>query len=158
VSPPRSRRAAAAAGLLLALLAAGCIPFRAGPVKLRGYVLSADPGANGESPVQVDLVVVGEAELAKAVGKLSSAQWFAQKGQLLLDHPRGLEVTSLEPVPGQMLPRERLRLRARKQAAAAFVFANYPAKGDHRVRVDPFPWISIRLTADSLAVAPVRGP
>jgi hypothetical protein len=41
---------------------------------------------------------------------------------------------------------------------AAFVFAGYPTPGDHRVRVDPFPWIVIHLTADSLAVARPRRP
>lgn len=142
-----------AAGLALA----GCIPFVGGsPVQLRGYALSAAPAANDSSPVAVDVVVVTDRALVAPVSKLSAADWFATRGQLLLDNPRGLAVTSLEPVPGQALPFQRLRWKGTAQAA--FVFAGYAAPGHHRVRVDPYPWITIRLADDSVAVSHTRGP
>lgn len=144
-----------AVALLLVLLA-GCIPFRRSPVKLRGYSLAAAPGANDRSPVAVDVVVVTEKDLVEKVAKLPAAQWFATRAQIQLDNPRGVEITSLEPVPGQHLAWR--RVKPKRKAAAAFVFAAYPPPGDHRVRVDPFRWISIQLTADSLAVVQSRGP
>jgi type VI secretion system protein len=146
----------AAAGLLLACAAGGCGLMSRSAVKLRGYDLAAAPYANGDSPVRVDVVVVNDKPLAEAVGKLTAADWFAQRGQLLLDNPRLLEITSLEPVPGQALPWRRLRRDGK--ARAAFVFADYAAEGDHRVRVDPYRWISIRLEEDGMAVAAARGP
>lgn len=134
----------------------GCGLLSRSPVKLRGYDLAAAQHANQDSPVRVDVVVINDKPLAQAVGKLSAADWFAQRGQLVLDNPRLLEVTSLEPVPGQALPWRRVRPRGK--AFAAFVFADYAAEGDHRVRVDPYRWISIRLDGDSMAVTAVRGP
>lgn len=147
---------AAALALLLSLPLGGCALVFRSPVKLRGYDLAAAPRANHDSPVRVDVVVVNDEPLAKEVAKLTAAAWFAGKGQLMLDNPRMLEVTSLEPVPGQALPWRRMRRRGKAQAA--FVFADYPGKGDHRVRVDPYRWISIRLAEDSMAVAAGRGP
>jgi type VI secretion system protein len=144
------------AAVAVALLLAGCIPFRRDPVKLRGYALRSGAEANDDSPVAVDVVVVTDRALVEAVGKLRAGEWFARRAQLQLDHPRGLHVTSLEPVPGQRLPWRRVRWRGR--AAAAFVFAGYPTPRDHRVRVDPFPWIVIQLTADSVAIARPRRP
>ncbi len=153
----RARRRFAAVLAGAAIGTAGCIPFVGrSPVKLRGYALSAAAQANDRSPVAVDLVVVTEKTLVAPVSKLAAADWFATRGQLLLDNPRGLSVTSLEPVPGQALPYQRLRWKGNAQAA--FVFANYPSPGHHRVRVDPYRWIAVQLTADSLAVLQTRGP
>ncbi len=139
-----------------ALLLAGCIPFRGEPVKLRGYAVWSGGDANGRSPVAVDVVVVTDRALVEPVGGLKAAEWFARRGQLQRDHPAGLQVTSMEPVPGQRLPWRRVRWRGK--AVAAFVFAGYATPRDHRVRVDPFPWIVIQLTGDSLAVAHPRRP
>ena len=154
------RRARAALALAIAAACAGCflpIPFLPhSPVKLRGYAVSAAQSANDRSPVAVDLVIVTDETLVKPVSKLTAADWFAGKGQLLLDNPRGLAVTSMEPVPGQALPYQRLRWKGTAQAA--FVFAAYPSKGDHRVRVDPYPWIAIQLTDDSMAVVHTGRP
>lgn len=151
-----SRARRAAVGVLAGLALAGCLPFGGGGVKLRGYALWSGAEANDRSPVAVDVVVVTDRALVEPVSKLAAAQWFDTRGQLLLDHPRGLQVTSLEPVPGQRLPWRRVRWRGK--AVAAFVFAAYPTPGSHRVRVDPFPWVVIHLTADSLAVARPRRP
>lgn len=140
----------------LALGLAGCIPFRGSPVKLRGYTLQTTTEANDDSPVAVDVVVVTDRALVLPVSKLKAAEWFAQRAQLQLDHPDGLQVTSLEPVPGQRMPWQRVRWKGK--AVAAFVFAGYATPGDHRVRVDPFKWIVIELTDDSLAVAHPRRP
>lgn len=153
----RGRRLARAAlAAAAALLLVGCLPFGRGAVKLRGYSVLSGGEANGRSPVAVDVVVVTDRELVEPVAALKAAEWFARRAQLQLDHPKGLQVTSLEPVPGQRLPWRRVRWRGK--AVAAFVFAGYPTPRDHRVRVDPFPWIVIQLTGDSLAVAHRRRP
>jgi len=153
----RRRAAAPAIALALLLAPAGCLPFRGGgAVRLRGYALHAGEQANGDSPVAVDVVVVTDRALVEPLSKLKAAEWFARRAQLQLDHPAGVRVTSLEPVPGQRLPWRRVRWRGK--AAAAFVFAGYATPGDHRVRVDPFRWIVIQLTGDSMAVAHPRRP
>jgi hypothetical protein len=148
-----SRRIALTLSLLLL---GGCGMLFGSPVRLRGYDLAAVHEANRNSPVRVDVVVVRDGDLAKEVAKLTSAAWFARKSQLMLDHPRMLEVTSLEPVPGQSVPWRRVRRTGKAQAA--FVFADYRTDGSHRVRVDPYRWISIRLAEDSMAVVAGRGP
>jgi type VI secretion system protein len=152
VTRRREGRAALVATALMLTLG-GCL-WGGGPVKLRGYSVASGEEANDRSPVAVDVVVVTDRALVEPVSKLAAGDWFAARRQMLLDHPRGLQVTSLEPVPGQRLPWQRVRWRGK--AVAAFVFAAYPTPGDHRVRVDPYPWIVIHLTADSLAVAHPR--
>ena len=152
-----SRRATSLALVLsLAVLTGGCGLLSRSPVRLRGYDLAAVAEANRDSPVRVDVVVVNDEALAKELGKLTAAAWFARKSQLILDNPRLLEVTSLEPVPGQAVPWRRVRRRGKAQAA--FVFADYPTEGEHRVRVDPYRWISIRLAEERMAVTAGRGP
>ncbi|MBV9773953.1 MAG: hypothetical protein JO040_08385 [Gemmatimonadetes bacterium] len=141
----------AAALLAGALLLGGC---RAS-VKTGYFAVQTSPEANDRSPVPVAVVVVYDAALLKTVAALTAHDWFARRAQLTRDHPTGFQAVSWEFVPGQTVPLQPLRLR-RKKARGAFVFADYAAPGDHRVRVDPYRRVVIRLLDADVAVEPLR--
>lgn len=113
----------------------------------------AAPEANNTSPVPVELVVAYDDELVKVLGAMTARDWFRQRAQLRQDNPRGLRTLAWEFVPGQSVPLQPLPVR-RKKARGAFVFADFYAPGDHRVRVDPFKRILLTLREDGFSVDP----
>lgn len=96
--------------------------------------LSASDRANDNSPVAVDLVMVHEEPLVEQILALTAQEWFDQRDQLRVDHPRGLTVFSWEVVPGQTLTAP---VRGEQAAWAGIVFTKYQTPGPHRLRVDP---------------------
>lgn len=135
--------------MLLVLSACG----RAIETRMVGFEVA--PEANDRSPVPVELVVVYDAEVLPLLLELTARQWFAARGQLLLDHPTGLRSQMWELVPGQELPMQRLPV-ARKGAHAAFVYADYLGPGAHRIRIDPYERVLVRLGADDLELEETR--
>lgn len=149
---PRLRPAIALLALLAVVLATGC---GRGAVRTKLFTVRADSAANRSTPVPVDLVVVFDKKLVDELGALPAREWFAKRAQFSRDHPTGYWVASWELVPGQTLPLQRLPYR-RRGARAAFVFADYLERGDHRVRIDPFRAATVVLTADSVTVLQPR--
>jgi type VI secretion system protein len=133
-----------------ALLFAACGPS----ISTRAVAFSVDPEVNQRSPVPVELVVVYDNEVLPILLELTARQWFLSRQQLLLDHPRAIRSQLWELVPGQQLPMQRLPV-PRDGAVAAFVYADYLTAGPHRVRVDPYARILLRLTPDELIVEPI---
>jgi type VI secretion system protein len=149
----RAARILAAGALAAVLLAgAGC----RGSLKTRTVSIRADSTANSDTPIPVDLVVIYDKALAAQAAELTARQWFTRKAQIARDHPRGVRSVSWELVPGQRVPVHRFPFR-RKGARAAFVFADYLAPGDHRVRIDPLRAADVVLGAEEVTVAaPMR--
>jgi type VI secretion system protein len=145
----RGTRILAAAALALVLFAgAGC----RGSLKTRTLSIRADSMANSDTPVRVDLVVIYDKALVAQAAELTARQWFTRKSQIARDHPHGFRSASWELVPGQRVPVHRFPFR-RKGVRAAFVFADYLAPGDHRVRIDPLRTAAIVLGAEEVTVA-----
>ncbi len=132
-------------GLLLLVLLTGC----GRSIATRALGFTVTPDANDHTPVPVELVVAYDPELVPALLELTARQWFESRQQLLRDYPRGLRAHLWELVPGQNLPSEALPLE-RRGAAAAFVYADFRAPGAHRIRVDPYDRVVLRLTRDSV--------
>ncbi len=137
--------------LLGSLVVTACGPS----IATRALGVTVDPGANNASPVPVELVVVYDPEILPLLLEMTARQWFDGRDQLLLDHPRGVRTQLWEFVPGQEMPMRRLPL-PRDGAVAAFIYADYFTPGPHRVRIDPYSRILIRLTPDEVVVEPVR--
>lgn len=109
----------------------------------------AEPDANQNSAIAVDLVLVYNQDLLKTLGKMSAAAYFSSSKQLLLDNPTLLDIWHWELVPGQVVenfspPQDK------GDAYGAYVFANYLTPGDHRVRVAPNGVVKILLLRDDL--------
>lgn len=108
----------------------------------------ADPDANQNSAIEVDLVVVYDLELMNTLGKMSAVKYFAISRQLLLDNPTMVDVWHWELVPGQIV--DDFTPEQDGDAFGAFVYANYLTDGDHRVKVAPDGVVKIVLQKDDL--------
>ena len=139
---------------LLLLLSSGC--FLSSPkVATRSLEVVADPDANRESPVPVDLVLLRAEPLVAVVAGLTARQWFDQRSQLLRDHPNDLDYRGWEFVPGQAVRFDDFPFESRN-GVALFVFADYLSEGAHRVRVDPLERFRLKLGADGFVVEPIE--
>ncbi|MEX2570225.1 MAG: hypothetical protein WD737_02900 [Gemmatimonadota bacterium] len=140
-------RASLVAGLTLLLAVGACGPA----IETRALGFSVDADANDRSPVPIELVVAYDPEVVPLLLELTARQWFERRSQLLLDHPTALRSELWELVPGQELPIERLPL-PRDDAHAAVIYADYLTPGAHRIRIDPYRRVLVRVTREELVV------
>jgi type VI secretion system protein len=122
-------------------------------VRVQTVALNVAERANENSPVAVDMVFLSKRlPLLDEVQKMTAADWFAKRAQLVRDFRDDIEVVSWEVVPGQILPAESVpSVRVR---SAAFVFAGYRAPGAHRYRVGSERTLLLSLDANELTVTP----
>jgi len=134
-----SARKLLTAGLLLAVTsvtgcsAAGKVRSAFGgrlPVKV-----TIAPGANDDTAIAVDFVVVYSDKLLDEIMKVSAAEWFSKKNRFLADHPQELMVEAREWVPGQPVAPWTIQYRA--GAKKVVVFADYHSGGEHRAVMPP---------------------
>jgi type VI secretion system protein len=126
------------AGVVLLVLCATC--SAAGKVRsaFGGQLplrVTVEPGANDDSAIAVDFVVVYDQKLLDEISKVSAAEWFSKKTRFLADHPQELAVEGREWVPGQ--PVAPLSLPYRIGARKVVIFADYHSAGEHRAIVLP---------------------
>lgn len=131
---------------LLALFAAcalaGCavpsfLSFKGDKVKWKQVTLIASDDVNGNSPVAVDVVLVTDDALVDRLTALPASKWFDGRADLVASFPKGLRYQSWELVPGQRLDVSGDTFDGTR-VAGAFVFADYPQAGAHRVRIQQF--------------------
>ena len=110
------------------------------------------PNANGGNPVALDLLLVSDKELLKELQKLSAADWFEKRAQIILDHPKEgeLSVRRWEWVPGQVVELDDVRVAP--EVRAAVVYANYFSPGEHRAVLDPHRDVRLTLGESKLEV------
>ena len=92
--------------------------------------MTAEPGANNDTPIRVDLVLVSDTKLLEELRRISAADWFKRRVQYLRDYPDFLSVFNWEIVPSRQYSAE---LPDRPSALAGLVFAGYSTPGDHRL-------------------------
>ncbi len=155
-------RALAAAGVVaLAAALAGCPKgpkvvtkrLPGGPKDKKIEVsVRVEPNANGGNPVALDLLLVSDKELLKELQKLTAADWFEKRAQIILDHPKEgeLSVTRWEWVPGQVVNLDDVRVAP--EVKAAVVYANYFSPGEHRAVLDPRKDVQLTLGESGLKV------
>ena len=134
----------------LVFIVAGC---SSGPPTVQTETVDFEVGlkANDDNALAVDLVLVFDAGLIGQVSELTSATWFKTRDQIKLANPTGLEVQSLEVIPGQAAAHVEITDH-RRDAFAAFVFASYNSPGPHRTRIDGMTSVLIRLGGKGFAV------
>lgn len=109
----------------------------------------AQPNANHNSALAVDLVIIYSSELLGTISQMSAKAYFASSKQLLLDNPTLLDIWHWELVPGQMVQNFQPP-QDKGEAFGAYVFADYQTPGDHRLRVTPDGIVNIILMKDDL--------
>ncbi len=155
IEPPPIGRFLGTLPLFLVLLpSTGCF-LSSAKVATRSFEVVADRGANQESPVPVDLVLLRAEPLLALITGLTARQWFDQRSQLLRDHPNDLDYRGWEFVPGQAVRFDDFPFESRN-GVALFVFADYLSEGAHRVRVDPLEKFRLKLEAGGFVVEPIE--
>ncbi|EMN3920563.1 T6SS protein Cts2N [Citrobacter farmeri] len=139
----------------LALLNNGC-SFWSNQVELKTVVIDTAADANDNTPVAVDIVAIADASLVPVVQTLSATQWFNARAQLQRDYPGGLQVWSLELVPGSRFTADDNPLSG-APAEATLLFARYRSEGEHRLRLDKTTALHLQLMADEAVLAPEQG-
>jgi type VI secretion system protein len=138
--------------LLLILGLAACVSTDGFDFPPGSISIDADPDANQNSAIAVDVVLIYDPELLEMLGHLSAAQYFTNVQQLLRDYPSLINIWHWELVPGQkvshFIPDQRTA-----DAYGGYVFANYYTIGDHRVRIPPNQRVGIVLQRDDLQMA-----
>jgi type VI secretion system protein len=136
---------------LSTLLLSGCGLFSASPpVRLSTVSFQVAAQANDDTPIAVDLVMVGKRDIVDTIGQLNAADWFARKNQLRRDYPDQLSVMDWELVPGQGVPAT--KVEPDRKAWAAYFFAAYAAPGAHRAAVTNLHDVDVTLGPDDLTV------
>ena len=142
--------------LPVALAACGLGGLGAPSFTLDSVTVVAEPGANRNRPVAVDLVLIKDSGALDQIATLSAGDWFQRKPQFLRDFPRGLAIVSWEPVPALSLPERVLSDDEIDGAMAGIVFADFVTPGDHRARLESAGALRLRLMADDFVVETIR--
>lgn len=115
------------------------------PVQTRRMQFKIAPALNSNTPLALDVVVIYDKQVAKAVEKLSARQWMERKPQFKRDYPLQLRLWEWELVPGEVLPEFDLTAKALDRAEGILLFADYATPGLHRARLDPFEYVLVHL-------------
>jgi len=145
----------------IAALLAGCampsvLSFKGDKVKWDAVTFSASDDVNSNSPVAVDVVFVTDEAMLARIAELPASKWFAGRADLVSTFPKSIGYRSWEFVPGQHLdvPGDTFD---RPRVTAAFIFANYPGPGAHRVRIEQFSGrLAVQLDDNTFSVSGVK--
>ncbi len=121
------------------------------PVRVSTVAFEVAVEANDDTPIEVDLVLVGKREIVDTIAQLSAADWFARKKQFSRDYPDQISVMDWEFVPGQGVPPT--PVEPNRKAWAAYFFANYATPGAHRAAVTNLHDVDVTLGPDDVFVA-----
>lgn len=149
------------AAVLTTLLLTSCalpsfLSFKGTRLNWDEVELSAALGANQNSPVAIDIVLVLDETMIDRLSELTAAKWFGARADLLKTYPKALAYRSWELVPEQMLRIPGASFGS-PRVAAVFIFANYITPGSHRARVDELKKpIIVRLEPQGFDVSSAR--
>jgi type VI secretion system protein len=121
-----------------------------------GLTVIADEGANLNTALAVDVVLVRDESALAAVMAISASRWFRSRTDLVKTYPETLQYVSVELAPGQTmkLPTDQLKT---ERVLGAVVFADYIPAGEHRMRVEQLAGdIVVQLGARSFDVVSVQ--
>ena len=118
-------------------------------LKLSEVTIYAEPDANQNSAIAIDVVLIYDNELLGAISKMTANKYFEASNQLRLDNPSLIDVWRWELVPGQVV--SNFSTHSDKGSAyGGIVFANYLTPGDHRVKIPPSGEVKILLQKNDL--------
>ncbi|MDB5871420.1 MAG: hypothetical protein JWQ07_862 [Ramlibacter sp.] len=132
------------------------VTFKGTRLAWKQVVIAAADGANLNSPVAVDIVLVIEEPELEKLAALPASKWFQVRADMLRTFPGTYIYKSWEVAPGQTL-----RLRGEDfgspSVVGVFVFADYLTPGEHRMRVEQLEdGIIVELGARGFSVSPFK--
>ncbi|MGP0170819.1 type VI secretion protein [Pseudomonas sp. NCHU5208] len=120
---------------VMSLTLIGCSFFSSEKIKLDSLVLDVAEGANDDTPIAVDFVLVTDADLFKLLSGVNARQWFSEREQYRRDYRQQFSIWSQELVPGQFREVRDFPFSG-QEAAGLLVFAGYNTPGAHRLRLN----------------------
>ena len=106
-------------------------------VEMGDIQVLTDAGANLNTALEFELVLVKDPDVLKKLSELPAAKWFELREDLRKTYPGGFESMKWELVPGQDLRLQSDGFKD-KRALAVLVYANYLTPGEHRARIDNY--------------------
>jgi type VI secretion system protein len=138
------------------LASCGMLGLKGQKVSWDEVTLSASDDVNNNSPVAVDVVLITDDAMLQRLAELPASKWFAGRADLASTFPKSIRYRSWEVVPGQRLEVSGETF-AGPRVAAAFVFANYPGPGAHRVRIEQFSGrMVVQLDSNAFSVSAMK--
>lgn len=101
----------------------------------RSVAVVAAEGANLNSPVALDIVLLKDDATLGIVTAMSAAKWFASRSDFEKTFPLGMSYRSMEVVPGQKL-KIPVEAFGSERLMGVIVFADYLTPGEHRMRIE----------------------
>lgn len=120
-------------------------------VSLQTVNISLDKDANADSATAIDVLMIYDRDLTRALMKMRSKDYFASSQQVRRDYPDMIDVIHYELTPGQAIRGVSLPVRD-DLPLAALVFADYNTPGTHRIRVGSTPEINVRLRRQDFCI------
>ena len=115
-----------------------------------GMFVRVAPEANHNSPVAVDVLLVGDEKVLKLVMAMPASAWFQKRTDFERSNPGKIQQVSWEWVPGQDVGR--VTVSGTGTASGVVLFANYQTKGDHRALLPHGGHISITFAAEDFVI------
>lgn len=100
----------------------------------KGMTVIAQPEANLNSPVAMDLVFVRDFATLEKLSALPASRWFGTRQDLQKTYPESFSVRSWELVPRQVLQLSEDELGS-PRVAGVLIFADYLTPGEHRAQL-----------------------
>lgn len=150
------RLAAAAMTMLVLVLVSGCSTpswLCLNPSGVSTVTIRAQPNANINSAVAVDLLFVRDDQLVTELLQTPALDYFARRDQIRRDFTDSdVRRWSWELAPGQQVDRASVSPPCGRKAT--FVFASYATPGDHRLRLGDDSAVVIILNERDFQVQP----
>lgn len=135
---------------------AGFFTAKGSRLDWNGMTVIASEGANLNTPVALDVVLLRDEATLGMVSTLPASKWFSSRADLAKTFPEGLSYRSMEIVPGQTLKLPADAFGA-SRVVGVLLFADYLTTGEHRVRVDQMQGeILVQLGARSFSVSALK--
>jgi type VI secretion system protein len=138
--------------LALILFPAACLPGLGGGIETREISFQVDERANDGYAIELDIVFVFDEALAKTLEAYSARSWFRQKQVLIASHAGALSVRQRQAPPNSFMKTVKVSGRER-DAVACLLFANYIARGEHRLRLGGLQKVQILLGPRAVSLA-----
>ena len=112
--------------------------------KVQQVTIDADSNANMGSPIVVDIVSAYDDQLVKVLESIPASEWFSSKNKYIDQFEGKIFVISREIAPGNQIQLE-YTTETEEKPIATFIFAAYDSPGDHRVKLEKFKPLIIKL-------------
>ena len=112
--------------------------------KVQQVTIDADSNSNMGSPVMLDVVSAYDGQPVKVLESIAASEWFSSKNKYIDQFEGKIFVISREIAPGNQIQLE-YTTETEEKPIATFIFAAYDSPGDHRVKLEKFKPLIIKL-------------